>query len=116
MNSDIVDKQVKAFNDKDIETFMSCYSEDIHVSMLETGDVLTEGMEQLRKSMEDSFKAKPKSETLLIERIKQKDLVINLEKILNYVEGKVVNVVSIYEVKEGKISRLWFSNRTIEDE
>ena len=116
MNSDIVDKQLNAFNEKDIDKFLECYSDEIHVSILETGDVLTTGMDQLKKSMEQSFKSKPKSETLLIERIKQKDLVINLEKILNYIEGKVVNVVSIYEVKDKKITRLWFSNRTVVDE
>ena len=115
MNSEIVDIQIKAFNDKNLSTFLNCYSDEIVVSMLETGDILTSGKEELRKAMQASFETKPKATTVVMERILQKDLVINLEKILHYLENKIVKVVSVYEVKEDKITRLWFSNRTISE-
>lgn len=114
VNSKIVDRQLQAFNDKDLDAFLDCYSDDVICRMLESEKILTEGKEQLKDTMKSSFESKLDAKSILISRINHNDLVIDHEKLENYLEGKVIKTVAIYEVKDGKISNLWSTNRTIE--
>ncbi|MHA1989474.1 MAG: nuclear transport factor 2 family protein [Candidatus Hodarchaeales archaeon] len=109
-----VDKQLDAFDKKDLKTFLECYSEDIQAYMLEANELITDGKDQLKISMEESFKSKPKAKTIVVERITQNNLVIDLEEISGYIEGKIVKSVAIYEIKDEKITKIWFGGRTIE--
>lgn len=112
---DVIDRQIDAYNRQDIEEFIDCYSNDIQVYMLESSKKLTEGKEQLKAVMKASFEAKPKAETLVESRIKQNNLVIDVETILGHEDGKIIRSVAIYEITDGKISKLWFGGRSIED-
>ena len=116
MIKDIVDKQLEGFNEKNIEKISECYSDDIQGYMLDTGDVLNKGKEQLLDAMKQGFESKPVARTEILNQIVQKDLVVNHEVIYNYVEGKIVRVVTLYEVKDNKITRVWFTNRTVTDD
>ncbi|MHA2363206.1 MAG: nuclear transport factor 2 family protein [Candidatus Hodarchaeales archaeon] len=109
-----VDKQLRFYNERNLEAFVECYSDDIEVFMLESNDIITKGKEQLRKSMKDSFESKPDAKTLVISRSYQNNLIIDLEKITGYVEGKVITVVAIYQVLDNKITKLWFGGRLVE--
>ena len=113
MNSKLIDIQLDAFNKKDINRFLACYHDESQAFMLDTGEVLTTGKEELQKAMVQSFRDKPDAVTSVMETIVQKDMVVNLEKIENYIEGKVIKVLTLYEVKDNLITRVWFSNRTI---
>jgi hypothetical protein len=109
-----VDKQLEAFDEKDLEAFLECYSDDIKAYMLESNELMSDGKDQLKKSMEESFKSKPNAKTIVAERITQNNLVIDLEEIIDYIEGKIVKSVAIYEIKDEKISKIWFGGRTLE--
>ena len=54
------------------------------------------------------------TETEVIERISQNNLIIELEKTTNYVEGKLVKSIAIYELNDNRISKIWFGGRTLE--
>lgn len=110
----LVDKQLDSFDNKDLEAFLECYSDDIQAFMLESNQLLTEGKDQLRKTMEESFKTKPKSKTTVIERITQNNLIIDLEEVTGYVEGKIVKSIAIYEIDDNLIKKIWFGGRTLE--
>jgi hypothetical protein len=109
-----VDKQLEAFNRKDLKAFLDCYSEDTKAFMLEANENINDGKDQLKNTMEKSFKSKPNAKTTVIERITQNDLVIDLEEVIDYIEGKIVKSVAIYEIKGGKITKIWFGGRTVE--
>ncbi|MHA2296794.1 MAG: nuclear transport factor 2 family protein [Candidatus Hodarchaeales archaeon] len=109
-----VDKQLDAFNKKDLAVFLDCYSDDVQAFMLESNQLISQGKDQLKKSMQESFNAKPEAKTSVLSRINQNNLVIDLEKIIGYVEGKVVTSIAIYEVINSKIAKIWFGGRLIE--
>jgi hypothetical protein len=109
-----VDKQLEAFNSKDIDAFLECYSDGIQAYMLESNELINNDKDQLKKTMNESFKTKPKAKTTVIERITQNNLIIDLEKIDDYVEGKTIKSIAIYEVKDGAITKIWFGGRTLE--
>lgn len=112
---DLIDRQIEAYNKRDIEEFIACYSDDIQVFMLESNKQLTDGKEQLKVVMKASFESKPNAETLVESRINQNNLVIDIEAILGHDDGKIIRTVAIYEIKDDKITKLWFGGRSIED-
>lgn len=113
-NSELVDKQLEAYNNLDIDSFIACYSDDIEVFMLESNQLLTKGIEQLRSTMKKSFESNPKSKTTLISRIEQKNLVIDIEKITGHIEDKTTKSLAIYEIIENRNHKLWFGGRILE--
>ncbi len=112
---DLIDKQIKAYNEQNLDEFINCYSDDIQVFMLETNQKLTDGVEQLKETMKSSFEANPNAETLVESRIIQKNLVVDVETVLGHVEDKIIRAIAIYEITDNKISKLWFGGRTLED-
>jgi len=110
----IVDKQIEAYNKRDLEAFLDCYAENIEVLMFESNQMLTKGKEQLRQTMSESFASKTDSKTIVISRISHNKLIIEIEEITGHIEGQVITSVSIYEITENKISKLWFGGRSVE--
>ena len=110
----IIDKQLEAYNKRDLKSFINCYSDDIQVFMLESNKLLTQGKEQLIKTMEDSFNNKPDSRTMVGSRIYQNNLVVDLEKIKGYIEGKTITTIAIYEIKDDLIAKTWFGGRSLD--
>lgn len=111
----VVDEQKDAYNNQDIQKFLSCYTEDIQVYMLEQGKMITEGKEQLRAAMTSAFEATPDSRTMLISRMEQNNLIVDHEKITGHETGKAIYTIAIYEITNNKISKLWFGGRSIEE-
>ena len=109
-----VDQQLDAYNNRDLVTFLACYSDDIEVYMLESGQQLTDGKAQLSDSMKTSFESNPHAKTALVTRINQGNLIIDQEKITGYIEGKTITSIAIYEVQDDKITKLWFGGRSVE--
>ena len=109
-----VDQQLTAYNNRDLDNFLACYSDDIQVFLLESNQLLTHGKEQLLQSMTASFAANPNAQTVLISRICQGNLIIDLEKITGYTDGQTITTIAIYEVQNTKITRLWFGGRTVD--
>ncbi len=52
----IAELLVQAYNEQDIEAFLSFYSEDFKAYMLESGQKITDGREHLTQIMTDSFR------------------------------------------------------------
>lgn len=107
----IVVKQVESYNLKDLEKFLECYTEDIRVYMLQTGNEVTNGKEQLSNIMKQSFESDPEAKTEIVDSMTQGNLVIQIEKVSNH-GGKTIQTISIYEIRDEKISQLWFGGRT----
>jgi hypothetical protein len=110
----IVETQIEAYNNQDIETFLNCYSDEIKVFMLDSNQILTDGKAQLSTTMKQAFSTNVNSKSEILTQIQQGDLIVNHERISNHITGKMVKTISIYQVKDEKITQLWFGGRTIE--
>ncbi len=109
----IVDDQIEAYNAQDIEKFLNCYADDVQVYMLEQGKMITDGKEHLRSVMTSAFEATPNSNTELISRMEQGNLIVDHERITGHETGKAIMSIAIYEISDKKISKLWFGGRSI---
>ena len=106
--TEVVRRQLDAYNAKDIEAFMSCWAEDAQFFAFPS-DLLAEGAQQIRDRHVVRFR-EPDLFGKLIHRMNVGNLVVDREVVTrNFPEvlGRV-DVMAIYEVADGKIAKAWF--------
>lgn len=101
----IVQKQLDAYNKRDIDAFMATYSQDIKLYNY-PNELRTEGQEQMRKSYEQWFNRVPDLRAFIKKRIVIGNKVIDEEQVT--ANGQIFNAVAIYEVENGLISKVTF--------
>ena len=104
----VVQRQLDAYNARDIEGFMSAWAEDAeyfeHPSTL-----LARGSAQIRDRHVARFK-EPDLHGALIKRMVAGNMVVDQERVTRtFPEGKGhVDVIAIYRVQRGRIAAAWF--------
>ena len=105
----LAQKQLVAYNSKNIEEFMSCYHAEVVVSELLDPKQIACGHEEVRNIFEKLFQSTPDLHCELKSRIVLDSVVIDEE----WVTGSKKfpgghHVVAIYAFRDGKIDRVWF--------
>jgi hypothetical protein len=104
----IVEAQLGAYNRRDVEAFLSYYSDDAR--LFDGPDRLTEsGKDQLRIRYTRSF-ANRDIRATIVKRIVFDRFVIDHERITGRPDGPF-EAVAVYEIKDGKISVVTFYKR-----
>ncbi|MHA2092129.1 MAG: nuclear transport factor 2 family protein [Candidatus Kariarchaeaceae archaeon] len=106
--------QIEAYNSQDLESFLDCYTDDIKVYMLESNQLLTDGIQQLSETMKTAFVSNPESNSNILSTLTQGNLIVQKEEITGHIENKMIKTISIYEITDNKISKIWFGGRTVE--
>ena len=102
---DIVQKQLDAYNARDIDAFMATYTNNIKLyNFPET--LRSEGEEPMRKSFASYFKNTPDLNCRLLKRMVIGNKVIDHEFIT--ANGNTFKAIAIYEVENGLISKVTF--------
>lgn len=103
----VVQRQLDAFNSRDIEALLAAYAKD--AQMFEhPSQLLASGSAELRERFTARFR-EPNLQAALLKRIVAGAVVVDHEKVTRtFPEGAgEVELVMIYEVKEGRIARAW---------
>jgi hypothetical protein len=104
----VIQRQLDAYNARDIDAFMACWSNDAqyfeHPSKL-----LASGLAGIRERHIARFE-EPDLHGRLVQRITIGNKVIDQEIVTrNFPDGPgQIEVVAIYEVERGKIAKVWF--------
>lgn len=107
MGESVVQRQLQAYNDKNIDLFMGCYSEDVQI--YDFPNTLTmEGQEAMRSRYQNLFESFPNMIATVGKRIFHGQYVIDHEEITGRFEGAVLNAVAIYEIRDDLITKVWF--------
>lgn len=102
----IVQAQLDAYNRRDLDGFLSFYSED--AVLLNYPDQITQtGKLQMRARYEKRF-ANPNVRAEIVKRIVFDRFVIDHERITAPPAAGVLEAIATYEVKDGKIVRVTF--------
>ena len=104
----IVQKQLEAYNARDIDAFVATYADD--VQLFEFPDkLLMRGHDELREQYRKTF-ADPRLHAEIVRRIVLGNTVIDHERVrVTFPDGPgTVEAVAIYEVRDGKIAAVWF--------
>lgn len=101
-----VQRQIELFNAHDLEGFLALFSEDVQVSAI-PGNPPPVGKAQLRDLYAARFKANPDLHASATAQMVADDFVIQKEKISGRAGKPSLEAVVIYQVKAGKIVRMW---------
>lgn len=101
----VVQRNLDAYNARDIDAFMSDYADDVKLYAY-PNTLQTEGKSAMRKSYKDWFERVPDLRAFVKKRIVIGNKVIDEEQVT--ANGKILEAVAIYEVENGKIVKVTF--------
>ena len=104
----VVQRQVEAYNARDIDAFLSFYASDAVLARHPGGEVIATGSDEMREIYGKLFAESPDLDCNVVKRIALGDMVVDHELVRGHRGRPVVYAVAIYEVKEGLIQRVWF--------
>ncbi len=103
---DLVERQLKAYNAKNIDAFLEPYAED--VELYEFPDkMVSKGKDAMRKDYEGMFKNIANLHCDIVGRIVQGNIVIDKESISGMGKSKFEATV-IYHIEKNKIKKVYF--------
>lgn len=103
-------RQLDAYNARDLDAFVACYAKDVEVRDQKTGDLMMKGHTALRERYGALFGASPKLHCELVNRIVMGSFVFDQERVTGRNGGnEVARVVAIYEVEGDAIAKVWFA-------
>ena len=101
----IVQNQLNAYNDRNIDAFLNTYSEDVQVFNF-PNELRFKGRANMREQYADFFRNTPDLHCKIKNRIVIGNKVIDKEYVT--MNGTNFSVVAIYEVENGKIAKVTF--------
>ncbi|MBM3790219.1 MAG: nuclear transport factor 2 family protein [Acidobacteria bacterium] len=96
----VVDSQVDAYNSRDPERFLACYSPDVNV-VDGAGNPIFEGRQEMRPSYRRLFERSPELHCEVMARIRIGKYVIDEQLVTGFVAGdhpKALHAVLIYRL------------------
>ncbi|GAA4024300.1 nuclear transport factor 2 family protein [Allokutzneria multivorans] len=100
----VVDRQLAAYNEHDLDAFLATYAEDVRLSMSEGRTV--RGRDQLRGLYEEQF-AQRLCRAEVVGRLVERGWVVDHE-VAHGLGGEPHRVLVAYRVREGLIDRVRF--------
>ncbi|WP_222984507.1 nuclear transport factor 2 family protein [Flagellimonas meishanensis] len=101
----IVQKQLEAYNTRDIDAFMDTYSEDVKLYNF-PNTLFSEGKEKMRQRYATFFENTPDLHCEIKNRMVIGNKVVDEEYVR--INGTYISAVAIYEVENGKIAKVTF--------
>jgi imidazolonepropionase-like amidohydrolase len=102
----LAQRQLNAYNARNIEAFLEPYAEDVEIYQL-NGELLFSGKEEMRKRYSALFQESPDLLCKLKYREVYENIVIDHEKV-RFSKDRIVEATAIYKVEDGKIKRVDF--------
>ena len=101
----IVQKQLDAYNARDIDAFMATYAKDVKLYNF-PNTLRSEGQDPMRKSYASFFENTPDLNCKILKRMVIGNKVVDHEEVTR--NGTTSNAVAVYEVDNGLISKVTF--------
>lgn len=111
--SDIVQRQLNAYNARDLDAFIATYHPDVRLYDF-PDKLVREGHAALRQVYGRMFTQLPHLHAQVPRRIAMGNYVIDEEIVTGLPEGRTLKATAIYEVRDGLIARVWFIDGGIE--
>jgi hypothetical protein len=103
----VVDRQITAYNAHDLEGFLATYHDSVAVHHL--GDTAAvQGKAELRRATQEWFARAPEARNEVLNRMVQGPFVVDHERVTGTPDGRPLESVGIFEVRDSLIRRVWF--------
>lgn len=104
---EIVQKQLEAYNAKDLEVFLSLYSDNVKGYNFPDKEIFS-GKNAMRAGYEALFKDNPDLQCIVLQRTVMNDVVIDHEKVTGLSNANDINTIAIFKIENGKINKIYF--------
>jgi hypothetical protein len=105
--ADIAQGQLDAYNQQNIEGFLSWYANDVEVYNFPQ-DLVYKGKDQMRKVYAQAWARNPKQRAEVSNRMIIGSTVIDKEQVTGRANGRTAEVVAIYKIENDKIKQVYF--------
>jgi hypothetical protein len=103
----IVQQNIQCYNRRDLEGFLSTFSDNIELYSFGEGSPTVVGRENIRQFYKNLFEVSPRLHSTILNRIVLNNKVIDHERITGRMgSDELLEIVVIYEVNDGKIFRI----------
>ena len=102
-----VEAQLEAYNARDVDAFMACYTQDVQVFDAD-GNLVVDGWDAMRERYAAAFAREPDVRCQILHRIRHSRSVVDHEDLTGYQDGSTRQAVAVYRVTDGLISRVTF--------
>ena len=103
-------RQLEAYNNRDIDAFMDCYSENCVVED-GAGNILMDNKDAMRKRYDLLFQESPDLHCRLVSRIVLENYVLDEERVTgSRGSSEERHVVAVYKIENGLITHVRFLN------
>lgn len=106
--TDVVDAQIDAYREKDVERFLSTYADDLSIVAFD-GTVMFGSKDAMRAAYTKLFADSPDLQVTIAGRVTAGDFVVDEEHLSGFHFGDMpteMTAVAIYRVTDGKIAQL----------
>ena len=103
----LVQRQLEAYNARDIDAFMACYAPDVWTEDLD-GDRRLEGHAAVAVHYRALFAQNPRLRANLLDRISVGGYVVDEELVNGRTDGRTLHVAAVYRVVDGLIVSVRF--------
>lgn len=104
----LAQRQLDAYNARDIEAFAACYAVDVKIWDLHSGTLRMEGRAALHETYGAQFARCPDLHAELVGRLTVGATCVDQERVTGLTDG-VVHALATYEVRDGLIQQVWFA-------
>ena len=105
---DVVQKQLDAYNARDLDTYMSCFTEDIVAIDFHSGEQMLVGAQAFRERYKEIFDSSPQLHCKLVNRILLNNMVFDREIVTGRLGVDIFELVAIYEIEGNLINKVTF--------
>ena len=104
---DMIMKAVRAYNAKDLDSYIACFSPDVEVYNA-SGVLMFKGTDKLKEHLEAFFHENPSAKREIIERVVSGNKIVEREQLVGVKGATEQSVTSIYELDNGLIKSFFF--------
>ena len=112
---EIVNRQLLAYNAQDIDSYCALFAPDAKISDLVTGQMICDGLDEIRKVYTARFSDNTHLHYLVHQRMEGPQFAIDMETVRGLPAGNL-HIMAIYEVRDGLIRTLRFIRWTDQEE
>ena len=105
---EVVQRQLDAFNDHNLEAFLPLFAEDVVIHDLVDGSVVLRGIATFRDRYVRVFDERPLVRADLAGRLTLGSFVIDREVLTDGADHPPEDALAVYEVEGGVVTRMWF--------
>lgn len=106
--TELAQRQLDAYNARDLEAFLACYHPEVEVRSFPAGTLRMAGRDAMRERYGRLFESAPDLHAALVSRTALAGVAIDTEAVTGLREGATVEAIAIYELEDDLIRRVWF--------